>query len=630
MNCILLVPSTRLNADIFRFLCVATHTKFQEANTKEQLESIRGLASAGGLQQGIEKILSLQQMPQVALITPNHAVSGFQDSLQTLLQELRSSLSAVPRLSLAERPGIVGLYAETADEIIATGELSASVAEKWEAAASARLSVLKVEIEATDYLFYEIGLYLSERQGKSGASALRSLAEGLGRDTLIAQFTKKKENALRAYSENLKSGEQLLLETVQANVEKIVDIAILRGALYQKKLKTDAGELLYVDHAPFSIRGLNIKRADYEQLVSIQEKWNVLINAMARDRDWFYSIIEKYIGQDDFVKRLLQISKKCRACPTSQQTFLGVFRNDFMNDAASQRWLQVEYNTIAASFGCLSDIIQRMQKYILKNVCGLSKDSERVQISENTSLITEAIEKAHKIYNKEKSKVLFVVDDFEGNLFDQRSLESSLLERGVECLRRSFSKIKDTLVVDPTTGILTVEGKEISVVYYRCGYDPHHFRTEEDWTTREKLELSYAIKCPSVDLQLVNFKIFQLILQDDQHLHRFLSESEGNELKRNFARIWGINETNLPELKRLVEANPSAYVLKPQREGGGNNFYDDAIQKQFNTLDMEELKTFILMEKINPMSRVSMMIRNRELNVMDTISELGFYSYMIR
>eukprot|EP01016_Furgasonia_blochmanni_P049189 TRINITY_DN743_c0_g1_i10.p2 TRINITY_DN743_c0_g1~~TRINITY_DN743_c0_g1_i10.p2 ORF type:complete len:350 (+),score=103.82 TRINITY_DN743_c0_g1_i10:1193-2242(+) len=263
------------------------------------------------------------------------------------------------------------------------------------------------------------------------------------------------------------------------------------------------------------------------------------------------------------------------------------------------------------------------------HTCKIAKDSERVQISENTSLITEAIEKAHKIYNKEKSKVLFVVDDFEGNLFDQRSLESSLLERGVECLRRSFSKIKDTLVVDPTTGILTVEGKEISVVYYRCGYDPHHFRTEEDWTTREKLELSYAIKCPSVDLQLVNFKIFQLILQDDQHLHRFLSESEGNELKRNFARIWGINETNLPELKRLVEANPSAYVLKPQREGGGNNFYDDAIQKQFNTLDMEELKTFILMEKINPMSRVSMMIRNRELNVMDTISELGFYSYMI-
>lgn len=60
-----------------------------------------------------------------------------------------------------------------------------------------------------------------------------------------------------------------------------------------------------------------------------------------------------------------------------------------------------------------------------------------------------------------------------------------------------------------------------------------------------------------------------------------------------FSGIWSLeNYTNVPDLKAacdgnvqgldstqiaLVDAisNPSKYVVKPQKEGGGNNFYDD-------------------------------------------------------
>ena len=60
---------------------------------------------------------------------------------------------------------------------------------------------------------------------------------------------------------------------------------------------------------------------------------------------------------------------------------------------------------------------------------------------------------------------------------------------------------------------LKVAGHEIGFVYFRTGYNDVHYKVpgtsewnEERWTTREMLECSVAIKCPSVDVQLAGFK----------------------------------------------------------------------------------------------------------------------------
>ena len=55
--------------------------------------------------------------------------------------------------------------------------------------------------------------------------------------------------------------------------------------------------------------------------------------------------------------------------------------------------------------------------------------------------------------------------------------------------------------------------QEISVVYFRHGYIPNHYLDEEHWKVRERMEMSNAIKCPSVEFQLVNFKKIQEVLQ---------------------------------------------------------------------------------------------------------------------
>ena len=63
------------------------------------------------------------------------------------------------------------------------------------------------------------------------------------------------------------------------------------------------------------------------------------------------------------------------------------------------------------------------------------------------------------------------------------------------------------LKVDHETGVASIQGKEVALFYFRDGYMPHLY-TGEAWRVREQIELSRAIKCPDVSLQLINMKYF--------------------------------------------------------------------------------------------------------------------------
>lgn len=45
---------------------------------------------------------------------------------------------------------------------------------------------------------------------------------------------------------------------------------------------------------------------------------------------------------------------------------------------------------------------------------------------------------------------------------------------------------------------------EVTVCYFRAGYWPEHLK--DSWHTRELLELSAAVKCPSAPAQLAGMK----------------------------------------------------------------------------------------------------------------------------
>lgn len=67
------------------------------------------------------------------------------------------------------------------------------------------------------------------------------------------------------------------------------------------------------------------------------------------------------------------------------------------------------------------------------------------------------------------------------------------------------------------------------------------------------------------------------------------------------------------------------YVLKPQREGGGNNTYRSAIPPFLKSLPESHWKSFILMELITPPPVHNMILRNGNVEQGGVICELGVY-----
>lgn len=82
--------------------------------------------------------------------------------------------------------------------------------------------------------------------------------------------------------------------------------------------------------------------------------------------------------------------------------------------------------------------------------------------------------------------------------------------------------------------------------------------------------------------------------------------------------------------------NPNKFVLKPQREGGGNNIYNEAIRTWLSSMrDSQERKAFILMDRIYPPLQKNYLIRSVEeplkddFDLSEVITELGIYGVII-
>lgn len=200
-------------------------------------------------------------------------------------------------------------------------------------------------------------------------------------------------------------------------------------------------------------------------------------------------------------------------------------------------------------------------------------------------------------------------------------------------IRRTFQQLVD-LPLD-TDSHLVIDGTPISVIYYRAGYAPTDYPTQREWDTRLKLERSSAIKCPSVGLQLAGAKKVQQVLASDHTLlQRYLSsefQPQTQALRDTFMGIWPLDDS--PEGQaalKLAYAEPERFVLKPQREGGGNNVYRQNIPPALDAMrarNPKEVEGYILMELIHPPPMKNIMVRAGTGQGIqgEVVSELGAY-----
>ncbi|KAG8902836.1 hypothetical protein FRB99_004032 [Tulasnella sp. 403] len=413
-------------------------------------------------------------------------------------------------------------------------------------------------------------------------------------------------------------------------------------------------------HAPFALFPSPFPRKLFEQAQRLQHVYNVLYARVAQDVPFLDRVLgtSEGVGRvDEFVGSLWTGWKAIRDenSGSTQSLHLGLFRSDYLLHQATLSpelsIKQVEFNTISSSFGSLSERTAALHRYLHNTTgyYGAAACLNSLNFPPNSPIagLTAGMVAAHKAYGSPSASILFVVQPGERNLFDQRWLEYELTEKhSIRVIRQTFNQLFSSATVT-STGDLTLsvpertESIQVSVVYYRAAYTPADYPTPQHYEMRFLLERSRAIKCPTIPLQLAGTKKVQQVLTNPGVLESFLQDTpkwgdaekftddDLAELRATWMDMWGMGEE---DAVTHAKSRADDLVLKPQREGGGNNIYRSQIPAFLDTLPEKEREAWIAMELIHPppgMKNLLAKAGEGHATEKDVVSELGVYGWAL-
>jgi glutathione synthase len=328
---------------------------------------------------------------------------------------------------------------------------------------------------------------------------------------------------------------------------------------------------------------------------------------------------------DTFVNKLIEILKRKENVETIR---LHLIRQDYLPNYDKdnmiipfQYFKAVEFNTIAVAFASFSEELARVHnRYNLT-----FKNSNRPLLSADFNLASKsyaaALARAHKLYTTSSSsstdlpEVCFLVHENDHLDLDQELILRHLIRMGVRTFKACFetSNFEIRNLKGYKKKCLFVNARHVSVTYFHATWSPSQFNCEKDWSNRETIEMSSCIKVPTIASQLAGTKKVQEALSHRKTLIRFLKKLELDpdaslDISNEFAEILSMvrSDSALKMYKNMVQSTPlidrlldstvmqidphqdssssdlivqealkcpEDWVLKPQREGGGNNLF---------------------------------------------------------
>ena len=398
-------------------------------------------------------------------------------------------------------------------------------------------------------------------------------------------------------------------------LRNIIDRAHYFGLL-QKNLD---GQLV---HAPFSLTPYQLPSSLISQL-QIHTQWSSLLFwKVAQNSDFLREILEPTAKVDEFVRFLLSLIPNEKR----QDQQLLINRNDFLferKENGELQPLQVEFNTISASFAHLSGRVTALHQQLQQENILKAAPLPHYAIAGFASGIKETIENL----GWQDAALLMLVQPKERNWFDQMGLFAALSQRGVRVVRATLAEVHQKGKLK--NGDLWVGPQRIGIVYFRAGYAPGDLPDEDSRSARRMLEASSAVLVPEASMQLAGTKKIQQVLADSSILSEFVPESVADQLKAYFAMMFGLEEEveGRPAREFLAE-NAEQFVLKPQREGGGNNVYGAEIRDFLTSLPTSEDRAWIAMKRIEAETAESLLVVQEQAQSHQSISELGIFGLL--
>lgn len=382
---------------------------------------------------------------------------------------------------------------------------------------------------------------------------------------------------------------------------------------------------------------------------------------------------------DAFTRRLLELYPSPVAPPPSPlppafrvapPAALGLYRYDYFiqdppaaGSPPAPTLCQVELNTMAASFGCLGARVRDV--HALTVAAGLGPPgvtADDLPPNDVEARLAAGLAAGHAAYIADDAArgvdgglpalPVVVVQPGERNVYDQTLLGLALLRAtggAVPLQRLSLAQLAAWGTVDAATNALVVRlptdeaaaaavagaggqwatavtAYRVSVAYFRAGYTPDDYPTDAEWAARAALHASDAIAVPTVGAQLVGTKKVQQVLTAAGEVERHLGAADAAAVRSTF----------MPQLSlapgpdgdanaATATADAGAWVLKPQREGGGNNLYGADVAAALRRMDPVERGGWVLMRRILPVRVPNVVVRGGRAQAAELVCELGVF-----
>lgn len=429
-------------------------------------------------------------------------------------------------------------------------------------------------------------------------------------------------------------GKPLSPERLDEMVQRVGGWALLNGV--QKKITaTEFPERL--EPMPFTLFPSILPGDVLRKTRGLQTAFQTVIYKVANDHEFMKECLKGLLNVDDFTKQLWTIYETVRAEGIAQEISLVLTRNDFMmeyrnDNDVTQDCKQVEFNTFASGAGGVISSMTDVHRYSL-SLEDIPFNSEQLPDNHPTAGLADGMVKAWRLYKNKKSVILYIVGIPEPNTPDQRWLERDIfqIDRSVKVIYRTFPQLIRQMTLGENKELL-VDGMEVAVVYYRYGYSPKHYPTDAEFKLRLDIERSRAIKCPTVAFHLAGCKKIQQVLAEPGVLERFIQGTDAiNDLRSTFVGLYKLDTADSDEIISQALQTPEKYVLKPQREGGGNNLFGTELKEYLEKIkDSPERSSWILMDRIRAARH-----RNRLIRVglgpecRDVVSEIGIFGVHI-
>jgi len=418
-------------------------------------------------------------------------------------------------------------------------------------------------------------------------------------------------------------------------VSEARDYSLTHGMIYKNQNAN-------IEHTPFTLFPSPIPKKLFTAAREVQMDFNLLVHKVSQDYEFTKNALLGTVAADSFTANLFDIYEKAWKKGTSQPISLGIFRSDYLIDTTGEPEhdnendanlciKQVELNTVALGSITSSCRVPDLHRHLLKL---MGEESKIPPLNPALDEAADGLIRAWELYGSASAVIMFIVEPGEINVYAQRIVEYHVKNRNttVRVIRRSLTDI--FLNSEMRSGkSLFIDGLEVAVAYFRAGYLPKHYPSKKEWSARLTIELSRCIKCPTVAHQLMGLKKMQQVFAVPGVLERFLPDKASvDRVRRTFTGLYTLD----PGLEgdRNVEyclKNVDKFVLKPQREGGGNNIYGEDIRHTLLN-NPENRSQYILMDRIQPTSASKNVLVRQELTSIcpvDVISELGIVGVFI-